>query len=110
MVYPTPRGEAARYLVDRHRVSVRRACDCVEVARSAYYTESVSWLVRESQTHLSSVSGHETQLMSCCPAAATEAGASAAVCAASAGLRLVFRLHVRCAGLWPAVPVVQYRG
>jgi len=41
---PAGRREAARYLVDRHRVSTRRACDCdcVGLTRSAYYTESVN--------------------------------------------------------------------
>jgi len=30
-------------------MSVRRACDCVGLARSAYYTESVNWLVRDAE-------------------------------------------------------------
>jgi hypothetical protein len=34
--------------VDRHWVSVRRACDCVGLARSAYYTELVNWLARDA--------------------------------------------------------------
>lgn len=38
----------ARYLVDRHRVSVRQACDCVGLASSAYYTEPVNWLMRDA--------------------------------------------------------------
>lgn len=66
------------------------------------------WL--ESQTHLSGVLSHETQLASCRSAAAAEAGTGPAVCAASAGLRVVGRLHGRCADLWPTVPSVQYRG
>lgn len=28
---------------------MRRACDCVGLARSAYYTESVNWLVRDAE-------------------------------------------------------------
>lgn len=39
----------ARYLVDRHAVPVRRACDCVGLTRSAYYMESVNWVVRDAE-------------------------------------------------------------
>ncbi len=64
----------------------------------------------ESQTHLSGVSGHETQLASSSQAASAQAGTGTAVCAASAGFGVVGRLRGRCAGLWPAVSPVQYGG
>ena len=35
------RQDLARYPLNKRRISVRRACQCVEHARSAYYTELV---------------------------------------------------------------------
>ena len=41
--------ETARYLVERHQLSVSRSCQCVGLHRSAYYRIPEHWTVRDAE-------------------------------------------------------------
>jgi len=49
VVAPAQKREAVRFLVEAHRLPLRRSCACVGLSRSAWYAPPLDWTVRDAE-------------------------------------------------------------
>src|SRR5690606_11174114 len=49
VVAPAQKREVVRFLVETHRLPLRRSCACVGLSRSAWYAPPLDWTVRDAE-------------------------------------------------------------